>query len=95
MAKPKTLPCFTATIFIFLITCQSLSARPLNLSLPEENSGHSPVTQSEKDSSQNFQPSDLNKRLGGKFGPLFSNMLPKGAVVAPSGPSHRTNELNN
>ncbi|KAG5533614.1 hypothetical protein RHGRI_027709 [Rhododendron griersonianum] len=98
MAKLNTLPCFAATIFIFLITCQSLSARPLNLALTGDNSGHFPAAPSEKDSSQDFHPSELdsNKRIGGNYGrPLFFSMLPKGAVLAPSGPSQRTNGMHN
>ncbi|XP_058207360.1 uncharacterized protein LOC131320628 [Rhododendron vialii] len=78
---------------------------PENLALPGEHRGGP----SEKDSSQQVFPcemeSDQNSgsefapaartRLGGRYGPLFLSMLPKGSSIPPSGPSKGTNDENN
>ncbi|CAL5407571.1 unnamed protein product [Camellia sinensis] len=111
MAKPNNLYHLTATTaLIFLITCQSLSARPLNNDLAATEPAllnlalPGGVAPPEKESAL---PCDLNsevnfdvgvqahERLRGRYGALFLNMLPKGTTVPNSGPSKGINGDNN
>ncbi|KAL6980821.1 hypothetical protein U1Q18_022460 [Sarracenia purpurea var. burkii] len=72
--------------------------RPLNLALLGEHGGALSATTSEKDYSSDHRalPCDQmgSKTLGGRYGPLFLSMLPKGSVT-PSGPSKGTDNVNN
>ncbi|KAH7854585.1 hypothetical protein Vadar_015624 [Vaccinium darrowii] len=64
--------------------------------LPEKDSSEQ-VFPCEMESNQNSATefsSAPKARLGGRYGPLFLAMLPKGSVP-PSGPSRRINDDNN
>ncbi|GMP69625.1 hypothetical protein CsSME_00028817 [Camellia sinensis var. sinensis] len=98
MAKPNNLYHLTAaTALIFLITCQSLSARPLNNgpggSAPPEKESALPC---DLDSEVSFDVGvPAHERVRGRYGPLVLTMLPKGTMVPPSGPSKQHNDDNN
>ncbi|PSS34418.1 Cytochrome c biosynthesis protein [Actinidia chinensis var. chinensis] len=94
MAKPNTL---LQSLIFLMIACQTLSARPLNLVVfGNEVMQKNEQTLMPTDSGKNFDMEVYRpKRVGGKYGPLFLSMLPKGMVVPPSGPSRRTNDMEN
>ncbi|KAJ9539843.1 hypothetical protein OSB04_026349 [Centaurea solstitialis] len=94
--------CLTILLFIcLLISPAILTARPLNnLSLPgdqpEKVSSDSDGSVSNKQTVPCETSSNDFKRYGaGNYGSLFLSALPKGTTVPPSGPSRRTNAVNN
>lgn len=72
-------------IFFSLVCCKSSAARPLLMN--ELNSRNLAGTD------RGFNDVNTEEKLGGIYGSLVLNALPKGRTPA-SGPSRRTNDIN-
>ncbi|KVI10021.1 hypothetical protein Ccrd_011601 [Cynara cardunculus var. scolymus] len=91
----------------FLISPTILTARPLmvepelNLALPGalmekiSSDSDSAVDKKQNVPCEMSSANDLKRFGAGNYGSLFLSALPKGMTVPPSGPSGRTNAVNN
>ncbi|MFS7987646.1 hypothetical protein Hanom_Chr11g01025351 [Helianthus anomalus] len=84
------LPLLFLTFFLiaphFLATARPITTSDINLVLPEKtNSKSVPCDEVQL----------LKRFAAGSYGSLFLSALPKGNPVPPSGPSPRTNDVNN